>query len=81
MYDMPDEEFLNYCESHSETPRCGFVPDHIVRLASLAKKPALAALWKPLPNGVYSFEEDQIKELVRKARENLSSINESGPVQ
>ncbi len=33
---MTDEEFLNYCEAHSDTPRCGFTPGNIHRLLFLA---------------------------------------------
>lgn len=32
---MNDREFLDYCRTHAETPRCGFTPDQLARLSTL----------------------------------------------
>lgn len=33
---MNDEEFIDYCEAHSETPRSRFHRDDVIRLLDLA---------------------------------------------
>lgn len=37
MTDMSDEEFLNYVDTHSETPRALFSVENVKRLFTLAK--------------------------------------------
>jgi hypothetical protein len=69
MTEMSDEEFLLYCVTHSETPRCGFVPAQIARLARLSGKPELAADWDALPNEVYNMSPEAICHHVNLARE------------
>lgn len=69
---MEDDEFLSYCDAHSETERAGFVPDNIVRLLELAgEEQSLIDEWKELKGGIYSFDSDQIYPLTEKARARL----------
>lgn len=69
---MTDEEFLDYCDAHSETPRAGFVPDNIVRLLELAgEEKLLINTWKQVRGGIYSFHSDQIYPMTKKARARL----------
>lgn len=69
MADMSDDEFLSYCEVHSETPRAMFHIDHIRRLHELAgaenEKIAKAT------TDFYHFPEYLAQPLVEKARERL----------
>lgn len=70
---MGDQEFLNYCDSHSETQRCGFVPEQIARLAQLAGKPGIAEIWDEKPFRVYEMDGDEIREFVDQARTRLTT--------
>jgi hypothetical protein len=66
---MTDEDFWDYCEAHSETPRCGFVPEHLSRLCLLAGLPSEAKRWSKEANGVFSCNREAIKNLVRAGRQ------------
>lgn len=69
---MSDEEFLSYCDSHAETPRCGFVPAHIARLLKLSGvgDDSDIEAWLSKPIQIINCDQDQIKALVSAAREN-----------
>lgn len=54
--DMDDNEFISYCESHSETERSGFVPDHIARMYRLAGNPTEAEAWEARPLNIISVD-------------------------
>ena len=66
---MDDTEFLSYCDSHAETPRCGFVPAQIARLLRLANYVHAAEQWEMVSNRVVDCNEEDIKKLVREARD------------
>lgn len=69
---MSDDEFLLYCETHCDSPRAGFVPSQLERLANLAGHPAeqhWAERARTNPNGIYSMDHSIIAPLVRAARE------------
>lgn len=66
---MTDEEFLDYCESMTETPRCGFVPSNIARLLRLAGRGEWAALWDKEGIRIVDGIHDEIRKYVKEARE------------
>lgn len=69
---MTDQEFLDYCEVHSETPRCGFTPAQLARLCRLiGNEKAAEGLEKTLP-GVVNCSEQDIKWAVSRARARLT---------
>ncbi|TWB15574.1 hypothetical protein FBZ88_12927 [Nitrospirillum bahiense] len=76
--DMTISDFIAYCETHSETPRCGFVPAHIGRLMTLAGEPARAEAWFRMPPSVVSVPAEEIRDLVGKARARIACIRRSG---
>lgn len=66
--DMSDSEFLTYCDSMADTPRCGFVPVHIARLAKLAgMSDDIVSSWENTPNGVFDMDRHAIREAVQAA--------------
>lgn len=72
---MTDSEFLDYCETHAETERAGFMGEQIERLCCLAGVPLPASVpvvvdQEPGPT-IFSFP--QAGDLARKARERLAS--------
>lgn len=69
---MTDEEFLAYCESHAETPRCGFVPKQIARLQRMAGYDKLAEQWEAEPNQVIDCDRNQIRQLIADARSRMA---------
>lgn len=72
MAEMTDDEFLRYCETHAETPRCGFVPAQLKRLCEMAgAKPAIVAYWDKQENRVIDCTKADILALVKKARGRL----------
>lgn len=71
--EMSDEEFLNYCEAHADTPRCGFVPAQLSRLHGLAGFLQRAKIWGAMSNAVHDAGPDYIRELVRIARDRLAA--------
>lgn len=68
-----DTEFLDYCFFHSETPRCGFVPSHVARLLRLASPvyEEVARRWDAMPNSVINLNREEVKTLVKEARDRL----------
>jgi hypothetical protein len=66
--EMSDDEFLSYCDTHADTPRCGFVPAQLSRLYALAGDQEMAAQWRVVPNQVINGDYSTIKELVKSAR-------------
>lgn len=70
---MSDNEFLNYCDTHSHSERCGFVPEHIARLASLAGKDEIAEAWSNKPLNIHNMDGYDIREFVELARHRLAS--------
>lgn len=46
---MNDLEFLDYCEYHAQTPRCGYTPEHLARLNRLAGREETATFLATLP--------------------------------
>lgn len=72
--DMSDEGFLRYCDSHSETPRCGFVPQQIAHLLRLSGREAAAQAWDAEQNYIVNCTEDAIKGLVKLARSEIDAV-------
>jgi len=72
MTEMNDEEFLDYCEIHSETARCGFIPSELERLCRLSGFNKSANMYKEMKNLVINCNEEVIKRYVKTARERLS---------
>lgn len=71
--DMNDEEFLRYCESMADTPRCGMVPEHVARLAKLAGVASpMVALIENVPLEVIDCDHDGVRAMVTLARERLA---------
>lgn len=64
---MSDDEFLNYCDAHADTPRCGFVPEQIARLARLAGEEEIAAVWDAKPLNIHDMDRDDVREFVKRA--------------
>lgn len=69
---MTNDEFLNYCEAHATTPRCGFVPEQLARLCRLAGRSEEAGSWDRHPHGVVNCREHVILGLVEFARDRMS---------
>ena len=71
MTNWTDEEFLQYCDTHSETPRCLFNTDQIFRLCDLAGVP------RPnlYPDGWYSVDHWEVHPATKIARERLKANN------
>lgn len=67
---MKSEEFLNYCATHAETPRCGFTPEQLARLADLAGRTVIAHEWRNTRHGVYGKDRQVITNTVAAARDN-----------
>lgn len=62
-----DDEFLNYCELHSTTPRALFHSDHVRRLFKLAGEPD-----PQVRTGMfYGMHDEIVYPLVKSARERL----------
>ena len=78
---MTDAEFLDYCETHSETPRCGFTPASIARLLRLAGDEKRADVWILIwgPNDVVNCDRGSVKEAVAVAR-NIAAAFERGRI-
>jgi hypothetical protein len=72
---MSDRDFLLYCETHAETPRCGFTPDQIARLFRLAGNDNRAALWAMQPAGVFNCDPESVLYLVEEARERIGTLS------
>lgn len=73
---MTDDEFLRYCHSHADTPRCGFVPEQIARLLRLAAPDECARdieRWEQTPPRVVNCDPEQICGLVEMARDRLAT--------
>lgn len=68
---MTVPEFLEYCRTHADTPRCGFVPAQIARLYRLGGDDILARAWERQSNRVVDCDPDWIMSLVNNARLNL----------
>ena len=70
---MNDREFLNYCDSHVETPRGGFMPAQLFRLYKLAGDEAGGSWDKAPKNHIEDFGHcrHHIKDRVVKARDLL----------
>jgi len=69
---MNDEEFLNYCEAHSKTPRCGFTAENLARLWRIAGREDFALTWDRAQRRVYDCTEDAIMKIVDLGRRRLS---------
>lgn len=66
--EMGDDEFLRYCDSMADTPRCGFAPCHVARLVRLAGyDERAAAQWEARPTDVYDMDPDDIRKAVNAA--------------
>lgn len=66
---MDDNEFLDYCYTHAETPRCGFVPEQISRLLKLAGCYSLAETWDRISVQVINCDKEEIHRLVELGRQ------------
>lgn len=64
---MGDQEFLVYCSSMADTPRCGFTPTLIARLLRLAGREDEAATWDRQPVQVINADREVIRGLVAEA--------------
>ena len=70
---MEDSDFLGYCEVHSYSPRCGFVPAHLARLCRLAGSDD-AEFWENAKGvRVVECDDKYIRRRVRQARERLAT--------
>lgn len=70
---MTDDEFIAYCEAHSETERAGFVPENIVRILRLSGNADLAAVWeKASPDMIVRIRADVMHPVCARARERLA---------
>lgn len=65
---MNNKEFLDYCESHSHTERCGFVGEHLARLAKLAGKSGGMQEQLAKLEGVVNVDPHSIRNWVYTAR-------------
>lgn len=75
---MNDKGFLNYCETHAQTPRAGFTPEQLHRLFVLAGDPS-GGRWGKAPKGhIESFSSCRyhIFDRVRKARDIKETPND-----
>lgn len=81
MDDMSDEEFLDYCYAHADTPRCGFVPAQAARLARLAGQDDAADQWSRVPHGVYELDPSTVRIAVEAARELAAIYGPTFPAQ
>ena len=70
---MTDDEFLNYCEAHADTPRCGFVPQQLARLCRLAGTVNAPKFWEKQPQQVVDCDRSAIRRLVGTARAHLAT--------
>jgi len=68
---MDDQEFLLYCETMTNTERCGFVPKNIARLMRLAGQPDQASAWENQPNRIIDHCHEAISNLVYLARNTM----------
>ena len=73
---MTDEVFISYCESHSETPRAGFVPEHIGRILRLAGAVKEAEKWENALLQIISIYADDMHPICAKARVALAENTE-----
>lgn len=70
---MGDLEFIRYCETHSETERAGFVPEHIARILRLAGRADDAKSWDGKPLQIISVHADVMHPLCEVARAALAA--------
>lgn len=75
---MTDDEFLSYCHSMAETPRAGFVPEHIERVLRLAGEDELADRWRDAPLQIVSIPADEMHPMVERARQRLAARQHDG---
>ncbi len=67
---MNDVDFLDYCQEHSFTERCGFVPEHVARLVKLAgMSDETIRYWESQPITVYELDRFSVRDAVAKARQ------------
>ena len=73
MNDLTDEQFIGYCEIHCETPRALFSGKQFKRILCLAGElPAIdGGLQDYYEDDAWFSIKDEMKDLCRKARENL----------
>ncbi len=76
---MNDQEFLDYCEAHAETPRCGFTPAQLARLCRMIGKDEAAEGWEKTLPGVINCSEQDIKQAVSLARQRLITAPTDAP--
>lgn len=69
---MTDAEFLDYCESHASTPRCGFVPEQLSRLSRLA---GWTDHWVDEPRRVVDCDRDVVLSCVSAARQRIAGAS------
>ena len=67
---MNDEEFLDYCNLHSRTPRCGFTPSQLGRLCMLAGLHTVAEQWLSEAPRVVNCDRESIRSTIIRARRN-----------
>jgi hypothetical protein len=79
--EMTDEQFLSYCDSMTQTDRCGFVPKNIARLLRLAGEGHKAAEWEDEPNRVVSNCHEGVKRAVEMARARLANQSTAGKAE
>lgn len=68
---MEDAEFINYCRSHSETERAGFVPENIERILRLAGRDNQADKWRGMGHQIVSVPADVMHPVCDEAQRRL----------
>lgn len=68
--EMNDDEFLDYCETHAASPRCGFTPCQIARLMRMSNMKESAATYDAMKPAVLECNPKTIIEMVEWARQN-----------
>lgn len=63
---MSDEEFLNYCRTHCQSPRTAFVPAQIARLLRLAGREETAKEWDALDNMIIDNYKNKVLSLLKE---------------
>lgn len=69
--EMDDGTFLDYCDLHAFSARCGFTPAQIARLYDLSGDVILAGAWGRQANRVVDCDKNEIWYLVVEARRRL----------
>ena len=69
---MTDDEFLNYCETHAGTPRCGFIPGQLARLCRLAGAVGATEFWAQQNLRIVNCDREAVRRLIELGRHHLA---------